>query len=180
MTKMHLETQRLILRSFEASDAQDLYDYLSRENVVRFEPYPPFSFEEAQTEARRRATDPDFIAVCLKSEKVIGNLYLAKRDFGNMELGYVFHEAFWGKGYAFESAQALIDFAFGQSGARRITAECNPLNVSSWKLLERLGFRREGELIRNVAFKSDAQGQPLWQNTYVYGLLKEEWIQRRS
>lgn len=52
---------------------------------------------------------------------------------------------------------------------------CNPQNQSSWKLLERLGFRREGTLIRNIYFFCDEAGEPLWQDTYEYGMLKEEW-----
>ena len=55
---------------------------------------------------------------------------------------------------------------------------CNPRNEASWKLLERLGFRREGTLIRNIWFFQDEEGKPLWQDTYEYGMLKEEW--RRS
>ena len=52
---------------------------------------------------------------------------------------------------------------------------CNPLNKPSWKLLERLGFRREGHLIKNIYFKKDSLGDPIWSDTYEYGILAEEW-----
>lgn len=172
---MRLDTERLIIRYFDEADGKDLYDYLSKDEVVRYEPYHPYSYEEAVEEARRRKEDRNFYAVALKTGKVIGNLYLAKGDFDTWELGYVFNNDFWGHGYALESTKALISYAFRKLGARRIIAMCNPVNEHSWKLLERLNFRREGVLIKNVFFKTDQSGNPIWQDTYEYGLLKEEW-----
>lgn len=172
---MLIETERLRIRYFEETDADDLFAYLSKKEVVRHEPYEIFSYDAAVLEAKRRAKDKNFYAVALKTGKVIGNLYLAKGDFDTWELGYVFHSDFWGKGYACESAGALISFAFEHLGARRIVAMCNPLNASSWKLLERLTFRREGKLIQNIFFFTDEAGNPIWQDTYEYGLLKDEW-----
>lgn len=61
-----LESERLILRPFRVDDADDLFACLSRENVVRYEPYAPFSREQAAHEAVRRANDPCFLAVCLR------------------------------------------------------------------------------------------------------------------
>jgi RimJ/RimL family protein N-acetyltransferase len=52
---------------------------------------------------------------------------------------------------------------------------CNPENQASWKLLERLGFRREGTLLKNIYFFTDENDNPIWQDTFEYGLLKEEW-----
>ena len=172
---MLLETERLIIRYFSEEDKGDLYDYLSREEVVKYEPYTLYSRQAAAEEAARRAEDPNFYAVALKSGKLIGNLYLSKGDYDTWELGYVFNSDFWGNGYAYESAAALITQAFEEWGARRLVAMCNPQNQSSWKLLERLGFRREGTLIRNIYFFCDEAGEPLWQDTYEYGMLKEEW-----
>ena len=53
---------------------------------------------------------------------------------------------------------------------------CNPLNEHSWKLLEGLNMRREGTLIKNIYFKKDINGKPLWADTYEYGILKSEWM----
>lgn len=172
---MIIETERLYIRHFEEADGNDLFEYLSKEDVVRYEPYDAYSYEEAIKEAKRRAEDKSFYAVVLKTGKVIGNLYLAKGEFDTWELGYVFNSQFWGNGYAFESVKALITYAFENWGARRIVAMCNPLNKSSWKLLEHLKFRREGDLIKNIFFFTDDNGNPIWQDTYEYGLLKEEW-----
>jgi len=68
---MLLETERLFIRYFSEEDKGDLYDYLSREEVVKYEPYTLYSRQAAAEEAARRAEDPDFFAVALKSGKVI-------------------------------------------------------------------------------------------------------------
>lgn len=172
---MMIETDQLIIRYFEETDSGDLFEYLSKEDVVKYEPYSPYTYEEAVMEAKRRVEDKNFYAVALKTGKVIGNIYFAKGDFDTWELGYVFNSDYWGYGYAFESTKALITYAFTHYGVRRIIALCNPMNLASWKLLERLNFRREGELIKNIYFFKDEGGNPIWQNTYEYGLLREEW-----
>ncbi len=175
-----METERLVIRRFRPEDGADLFDYLSREEVVRFEPYGVFSREEANQAAEGRSKNDSFWAVCLKeSGKLIGNVYFAKGEFDTWELGYVFHSHYWGKGYAYEAARALLDDAFKKQGAHRIVAMCNPLNERSWRLLERLGMRREGHLRQSVWFKTDEKGHPIWNDTYEYGILAEEWEQNK-
>ncbi len=175
---MEIKTDRLLMRRFQADDWQDLYDYLSQEEVVKYEPYEVFTKEACEQEARRRSADEGFWAVCLGSTgKVIGNIYLAKQDFDTWELGYVFNSGYHGKGYATEAARALVDYVFNSQNARRVVAMCNPLNEQSWKLLERLGMRREGHLIKNIYFKKDKIGQPIWADTFEYGILSSEWLE---
>lgn len=170
-----METNRLILRRFTPDDAADLHAYLSREAVVRYEPYTPFTREQAEAEAVRRAADPNFRAVVLKGTgRVIGNVWFAPGEWDTWELGYVFHDAYWGRGYAAEACFAVLEDAFSVQGVRRVIAMCNPENTASWRLLERLGFRREGHLRQNVFFRRDAAGAPLWQDTLEYGLMPGE------
>lgn len=172
-----IDTDRLVIRRYKKEDGQDLYEYLSDQEVVRFEPYEPFTKEAAEEEAVKRVDIASFYAVELKEEhKLIGNIYFEKGDFDTWEIGYVFNRHYQRKGYATEAAKALIEMAFNKWGARRIIAMCNPINERSWKLMERLGMRREGTLRQNIYFKCDASGQPIWLDTYEYGLLKEEWL----
>lgn len=173
-----IETERLIIRSFREDDWKDLYEYLSNENVVRFEPYGVFTEEDCRREAVHRSGNQAFRAVCLKdSHKLIGNLYFEAMEFNTWELGYVFNGKYHHQGYAAESARALINYAFTELSARRIIAMCNPENTPSWKLLESLNFRREGHLIQNIYFKKDSQDRPIWLDTYEYGILATEWRQ---
>ena len=175
--RLDMETERLTLRRFEPDDWQDLHEYLSQEIVVKYEPYEIFTEEASIQEAIRRSEDINFRAVCLKDcGKLIGNIYLAKHDFDTFELGYVFNANYWGKGYATEAVKIVIDNAFKNNNARRITAMCDPLNEQSWKLLERVGMRREGHLIKNIYFKKDKSGNPIWKDTYEYAVLFDEWF----
>jgi RimJ/RimL family protein N-acetyltransferase len=177
---MKLETARLTMRGFAPEDWPDLLEYLSQPETVKFEPYEPFSPETARREALRRAGDERFLAVCLRgSGKLIGNLYFAKRDFEAYELGYVFNAQYGRQGYATEAASALMGDLFAKKGAHRLFAECNPQNERSCRLLERLGFRREGHLRQNIFFKRGEDGVPLWQDTLLYGLLSSEWEKPR-
>lgn len=170
---MQIETERLILRRFCKSDLQDLYEYLSDEEVVRFEPYKPMDLQEVENTLNWRISTEEMLAVELKaSGKMIGNIYLGQRDFEARELGFVFNRQYWGQGYARESCEALIQQAFA-AGVHRIYAECDPENVHSWRLLEKLGFRREGYLRENVYFWKDEQGNPVWKDTLVYAILNE-------
>lgn len=165
------ETQRLILRRYIENDLQDLYEYLSNPEVVKHEPYKPMSFEEVKDNLSWRVTTDEMIAVELKSSrKMIGNVYLGKRDFESLEIGYVFNQNYWGNGYAKEGCSVLIEQAFS-SGIHRIFAECDPENSSSWKLLEKLEFRREAHLKQNVYFWRDENDKPIWKDTYIYSRL---------
>lgn len=169
-----IETERLILRKFEEKDLKDLYEYLSDEQTLIFEPYKPLTLAEAEIELNNRINNDEMIAVELKSErKVIGNVYFGERDFRAKEIGFVFNRKYWKNGFAHESCQAVIKNAF-KNGTHRIFAECDPKNEASWKLLSSLGFVREGYLKQNIYFWSDENGVPQWKDTYIYSLLNEK------
>jgi RimJ/RimL family protein N-acetyltransferase len=173
MRSIIAETERLILRRFESSDLDDLYEYLSDPAVVEFEPYKAMTMSEVKENLEWRISTEEMIAVELKSNhKMIGNVYLGKRDFESLEIGYVFNRDYWGRGYAKESCSRLIEMAFS-SGIHRIYAECDPQNPGSWKLLESLGFEREAHLKKNVYFWIDENGKPLWKDTYIYAKLSK-------
>lgn len=166
------ETGRLILRRYRESDLRDLSEYLSDPETVAFEPYEPMSLEEVRENLKWRISTSEMIAVELKATgKMIGNVYLGQRDFQSLELGFVFNRAYWGQGLAAEACRAVLDQAFGE-GTHRVFAECDPQNENSWRLLEALGFRREGHLRQNVYFKTDGEGKPIWKDTYIYGKLR--------
>lgn len=179
MTFQPIETERLLIRKFRPADFTGLYEYLSDVNVVRFEPYEPYTLEQAKREAEYRSRSDEYFAVALKeSGTLIGNLYLGKRPLDCYELGFVFDTKWQMHGYATESASALLDYAFGTLKAHRVIAECDARNYRSHKLMERLGMRREAAFIKNVYFKRDAFGNPLWQDTLQYAVLREEWLAR--
>ena len=173
-----IETDRLIIRGFDANDWQDLFEYLSDPAIYTYEPGEPINLQQAQELARQRSAGRDFWAVVLRQEgKVIGHLHLKRiepLELLTWELGYIFNPAFQRRGYASEASHALVRHAFSNFGAHRIVAYCNPENTASWKLLERVGFRREGLLRQNIYFRRTADGNPLWIDTYEYGMLETD------
>ncbi|AEE47839.1 GNAT family N-acetyltransferase [Cellulomonas fimi] len=177
-------TPRLHLRPFRAGDATALHAYLSHPDAVRYEPYGVLDPDAAAREAERRAHDPAFVAVSLRSTgTLVGNLYLAGEgpaEWHTWQLGYVFHPAHWGHGYATEACTALLDHVFTVRRAWRVVARCDPRNERSWALLERLGMRREGHHLRAASFTADADGHRVWHDTYVYALLADEWTRPPS
>ena len=135
MNVKELTTERLILRPFKASDAADLFEYLSDPEVTFFEPYEPYTMDGCTREAEYRSKNPNFWAVCLKdSGKVIGNLYFEGQDFETYEIGFVFNRNYQKHGYALESCKTMFEHAFHTLHARRIIGYCSTANSNSWNL----------------------------------------------
>lgn len=174
-----IHTERLYLRRFQESDLEDMYEYLSDPEVMKYEPL--LTEEECREWAAARLASNDFWAVCLADNgKMIGDIYMGKGEYDNWELGYVFSSRYQKQGYAAEASGPLICRTFLIEGAHRICIFCNPYNIASCKFAERLGFRLEGHIKQNVYFRQDRNGNPIWQDTLLYGILKEEWVQNHA
>ncbi|NIF39023.1 GNAT family N-acetyltransferase [Enterobacter sp. Tr-810] len=103
------------------------------------------------------------------SQTPLGVTGYIHREDDCAEVGFLFAPSAQGKGYGFESLQALCEFAFNQGGIRRLTATVTAGNIASRALLEKTGFRLEGEL-RESYFLSGR-----WHNDWLFGLLKHEF-----
>ena len=91
------ETERLVLRRYRKEDLQDLFECLSDKEVVEYEPYRPLTLDETKENLEWRIGTEEMIAVELKdSRKMIGNVYMGKREFEALEIGYVFNRNYWG------------------------------------------------------------------------------------
>lgn len=172
-------TERLVIRNFVEEDAPALYDYLSRPDVLKYEPGEPETEERCRFLAKERSESDIFLAVCLRDTgKLIGHLFvlhIEPLEFETWEIGYIFNPTFGKHGYATESAWQLVDWLFREQNAHRVMALCNPENTDSWHLLERLGMRREGCFRKKAFFRRDPQGNPLWHDAYEYAVLEESW-----
>lgn len=175
-----ITTARLQIRAFQATDFTDLYAYLSRPEIYRFEPGAPLTLTEARALAEARSQSSDFWGVVLQANHtLIGHLYFNQIEPAELltwELGYIFHPAYQHQGYATEAAHGLLAFALDAYPIHRVMAHCNPENHASWRLLERLGMRREAHLRQNIFFHRDEAGLPLWQDTYEYALLRADGL----
>ena len=168
---MKVETNDLIIRNFQLSDENDLCEYMLQRVNSEFEAYPDFTCQKAKKEVEFRAQSDEFYAIELKEEgKVIGNIYLGKREFNTRELGYVLNKNYQNKGYGVDASRAAIEAMFNK-GVHRIYAECAPQNTPSWKLMEKIGMRREAHFRKNVSFHRDENENPIYWDTYVYAVL---------
>ena len=169
-----ITTDRLILRQFTESDYDDLYEFLSQLKDDEFEGYPGITYENGWEHLKYRIGSEEFYAIELKdSGKLIGNIYCGSRDFAAKEVSYIVNKNYQRKGYACEALSSVIDHAF-REGAHRIYAECDPRNTASWRLLERIGMRREAHFRQNIFFHKDKNGAPVWKDTFVYALLSSD------
>ncbi|WP_438435257.1 GNAT family N-acetyltransferase [Gorillibacterium sp. sgz500922] len=179
---IHLESERLAIRNFTPEDFYDLHEYLSQEEVLKYEPDGPSDLDNCRKMATERSQGEAFLAVTLKeSGKMIGHVYLGQTEpahFRTWMIGYIFNPSFYGNGYATEACRRIMDHAFAEGNAHRIVAMCNTENAPSWRLLERLGMRREGHFKQEGYFRESADGQPIWHDAYQYAVLAEEWMQR--
>ncbi len=179
-----IRTERLLLRPYFAEDADAFYGYMSDEETLRFEPYPPLDRVLSDDELEKRIADPDFIAICLPPDddhpwgRLIGHIFFSPCAFSSWEIGWMLDRAYWKMGYAHEAAHAVIRAAFGAGLAHRVIAMCNPENEASEHLMQRLGLRCEGRLVKNLYFRTDETGNPIWLDTVMYAVLCEEWQMR--
>lgn len=170
-------TDRLLLREFEEDDWPAFHAIESLPEVARYQSFEPRTEEESRAYIQRAresaAEDPRLtydLAVLAADDRLIGRcgLGLASPPTEAM-LWYTLHPAHWGQGYTTEAARALVGFGFRELGLHRVWADCDPANPGSWRVLEKLGLRREGHLRENVW----ADGA--WADSYIYAILAREW-----
>lgn len=175
-----ISTSRLVIRPFEEKDAVALLEYLSLPQVPCFQDEKLNSMEEAEAEVIKRSKDSSQFAVCLKeNDKLIGHLFADNEDEPDQStwsVGWHFNAQYQGHGFATEAISALFHALFTQRHARRLYAYVEDYNIASQKLCERLHMRREGCFKEFVSFVSE-NGIKRYDNTYIYALLKKEWIQ---
>lgn len=88
------------------------------------------------------------------------------------ELGWVIDPDYLGVGYATEAVGALIELCFAELGVRRVVAGCFAANKPPWRLMERVGMRRESHTRRDSLHRDLG-----WQDGYTYALLADEWAE---
>lgn len=181
--ELPIETERLRLRPFSRGDVDAVFAYRQREDVARYLFDEPMS-REACAEAVQLRTgqtawqnegDKILLAVERKADHaMLGEISLIWRSepARQGELGYIFHPDHHGKGYATEAALALMRVGFEAAGLHRIYARCDARNAASYRLMERLGMRREAHFREHLLVKGT------WDEELIYALLEGEWADR--
>ena len=176
---MLLDTERLQLRTFKKDDWRDLREYVTLPEVTKYDYEYPSSDEGLQGVVDYFVETPGYWAVCLKTAgKLIGHVTCTRKQpevLRTWELGYIFNPLFYGHGYATEACRRVLQHAFSELGAHRVEAACDPRNAPSWRLLERLGMRREAHRLKAGFLRTTPEGEPIWVDSYEYAMLEEEW-----
>jgi [ribosomal protein S5]-alanine N-acetyltransferase len=174
-----LQTERLVLREFTAEDWQALFAYQNDPRYLRF--YDRESVTERQSQAltyqfilwqgERPRSKAQLAIVLTATGEVIGNVGVRRETAEEpvADMGFELSPEHWGRGYASEAAQAMVDWGFGDWGLERIYAHCVSDNVASARVLERVGMRLEARLRDHQFFKGR-----FW-DLSLYGMLRGEW-----
>lgn len=178
-----LDTPRLRLRWLEERDVDDLYAIFSDPEVMRYWSSPPYT-GRAQAEELLAGIGECFRGGGLyqwgvarrADDRVIGTCTLAGIDRSNLraEIGFALGRAHWGGGLMIEATSGLLDFAFGPLGLARMEADVDPNNHASLRLLEKLGFQREGYMRERWRVGGGVQ------DSVFLGLLAREWPAARE
>jgi len=178
-----LPADRVRLRWLTDADAGDIFAIFSEPDVTRYWSSPAFSDLSQARELIRHIhacfEDRSLIEWGIEDRetgRVIGTCTLADLDTSNRraEVGFALARPWWGRGIAFEAVTAVLDFGFSALELHRVEADADPRNAASIRLLERLGFVREGTLRERWIVAGELQ------DTAFFGILRREWEARRG
>lgn len=181
-----VRTERLSIRRATTDDVEATWQFRRLESVGQWLTALPVSLDGY----REKFEDPVRLAKSLIIEldgEVIGDLMIAIEDAWSQrevadqakgvqaELGWVLDPDHTGRGYAVEAVRELIRLCFEDLGLRRVTALCFADNEASWRLMEKLGMRRETYNLRESLHRSGE-----WLDGAGYALLADEWKESRT
>lgn len=174
-----LDAGRVRLRPHRPGDLQDFFALYADPPVMRYWSFPAWTHVD---QARERfegalaAHDPTRL-LCWAvadgdSDRLVGGitLFAIHPEQRRAEIGYALHSSQWGRGHARNALRAVLDHAFGPLGLRRVEADIDPRNAASCRVVERLGFVREGVLRERWSVGGELQDSAL------YGLLARDWV----
>lgn len=172
------ETPRLLLRGIETEDWPAIHRYMSDPAVTAW--LPEGLLDEAQSRAfASKNAGEGFEAVAVvsrESKQMVGHMVF--HPWGpatTYEIGWVFGAVHQRQGYATEAASSLLAHAFEVLRCHRVIATCQPQNPPSWRVMERIGMRREGCFMKCIPRPSGE-----WWDEYFYAILAEEYFARTA
>jgi ribosomal-protein-alanine N-acetyltransferase len=168
----------IVLRQLTEEDAGHFLGVYSDPRVMRYWSRGPFQDKDEALAALARIEcgwrDDVFYQwgiVPVGEEQVIGTatLFRIERDHRRAEVGFAIGSAWWGRGLGTATVSRLTEYAFGQLALGRLEADVDPRNFASLRVLEKLGFRREGLLRERYHVGGEVQ------DSVILGLLKRDW-----
>lgn len=168
-TNLTLETDRLILREFRVEDCHDVQE-IGEEYSKSF-----IKTVLAQQKEQPRVSY-QFALINKPDEKLIGHcgFYIKSIENEAGEIGYALNRSYWNQGYMTEAVRRVVDFGFTQLGLHRIYSSCDPGNIGSYRVMEKLGMKREGYLREHTLWKG------IWRDSLLYAILDKEWTNHQD
>ena len=177
---MNLHTSRLLIRNFRNEDLDSFLTYRNDPEVAKYQ-----GWSVPYTRRNGKALIAEMIEIPIPKQGQWLQLALEIKETGEMIgdigvriyandprqaiVGFTVASAYWQMGYGTESMTALLEYLFNALELHRVSADCDTRNTASWKLLEKLGFRREGHFIENYFDNG------MYVDEYHYGILRREW-----
>ena len=178
-----LETERLILRKFKQDDFDAVHSYADCAENLIYMMWGPNTEEQTRdfinmsiAQAEESPCVNYNYAVELKNHgKVIGGcgIYISDDDDNKAEIGWLLHRGYWLKGYGTEIGEALLQFSFEELNLHRIVARCDAENIGSYRVMEKIGMRREGLFLE--ARPANKLSDKKYGDELRYAVLKREW-----
>ncbi len=180
-----LHSERLQYRRLSEEDFRIFYDLYTDQEVMRYAYLDRFKDGEKAREAfletlgLQRDEEGEQFVVSLKATgtdiAIVDYEVLKKNEQGGIcEIGYFIIPKYWGFGYGVEMGRAIISELFENHSIHKIVASCNGNNRSSENIMKKLGMQKEG-IFRKVRYKDGR-----WEDEIKYGLLREEWEERKK
>ncbi|MCU5471410.1 GNAT family N-acetyltransferase [Bacillus paranthracis] len=168
---MFIKAERLLIRKFEFKDWEAVHEYTSDSDVMKYIPEGVFTEEDTRNFVNKNmgGNAKSFPVILIGENILIGHIVFHKY-FGEhtYEIGWVFNPKYFNKGYASEAAQATLKYGFKEMKLHRIIATCQPENTPSYRVMEKIGMKREGYFKKCIPHGNE------WWDEYYYAILEEE------
>lgn len=176
MYPKNIVTESYVIRPFEKKDLVIFADYRSQKAIAKYQSWTTYSYQDA-VELFESMDYSTFGAegkwyqlaiATIDSDELVGDLAIHFIDTQQVEIGFTVALEHQGKHIATEAVSSLLKYVFEELGKHRVIATTDADNEASYKLLEKLSFRREAHFIENIFFKG------AWGDEYQYALLSSE------
>jgi ribosomal-protein-alanine N-acetyltransferase len=167
-----LKSDRLVLRPLVESDSTAMHAVFGDDQTMRYWSSPPHeTLDETRDYVMGNAQQDRWLSWALTESggEALGWVVLGEHRDGVRELGYILRRDCWGRGYACEAVTTIVEYGFRTLRLRRIFADCDPDNLGSIRILERLGFHREGHL------RAEWETHIGIRDSLIFGMLSAEW-----
>ncbi|MBA2174891.1 GNAT family N-acetyltransferase [Halobacillus locisalis] len=177
-----LSNERIRLREVNEDDWKGVHRYASQNIVCQYQPWGPNTEEDSKGfvqqvlfDAAKETRSRFAFAIILDADMIgVGELNIT--DFTNKVgvISYIVHPDYWGKGIGTEAANLLIKFGFDDFNLHRIYATCDPRNVGSSRILQKVGMTKEGRMREDLFIKDG------WRDSFLFSILEGEWHERKE